>query len=133
MFSFLRNPFCVDVVPSAAVIYNDIDSLSYFAAIDNDLSEQLYNISSTCGGFGAFRSAVLTSKLRKDDFLFSCHLSFVQMFNFTERGAVGSADIHFAKGIFCVNVLYLLSECLILLGAGRECEGKKHREREDLA
>ena len=29
--------------------------------------------------------------------------------------------------------LYLLSECLFLLGAGRECEGKNHREREVLA
>ena len=27
--------------------------------------------------------------------------------------------------------LYLLSECLFLLGAGRECEGKHHREREE--
>ena len=76
----------MDVVPSAAVIYNDIDSLSYFAAIDNDLSEQLYNISSTCGGFGAFRSAVLTFILRKG-YLVLMFLSFVRVFDFTGRGA----------------------------------------------
>ena len=55
------------------------------------------------------------------------------MFIFTGREAVGSADIHFAKGIFCVDCFYPLSECLFSLGAGRECEGKNHREREVLA
>ena len=41
---------------------------------------------------------------------------FVQMIIFTGRGAVGSADIQFAKGIFCVDVLIL---CLMFIFTGR--------------
>ncbi len=32
-----------------------------------------------------------------------------------QNGAVGSGDIQIAKGIFCVDVLYPVSECLILV------------------
>ena len=54
----------------------------------------------------------------------SCALSFVRRFDSAGRGAVGSADIHFAKGIICVDILILCPNDYFHWARGANARGR---------